>query len=576
MATALVAHSNSPWPIGNVQHWEDTGARLESAIATYLHSCLALEQCTSSTPSTGIDNLPARLDRRIEYFHTLMTQPLAQSLASVTRTRNKLVTSIYRIPPEVLGRIFELSINAGSDLSMKSAIAVTCHCLHRILSVCSVWRKVGIAHAPLWTLVPIVVLDNSRMISMKSANLSLERASRSNLRLAADIGNAFISELHAILVGCGPRFRFINLRSSSPATLQYILNPIMETAVPGSLVELSLCVDTPHLSERPHSHYLFQHDGPSRQAAFKSVLPNIRVLRFNNIHPRIGNAPLENLVELRIQEVGFGADTALRAFLKALATAPRLETLDILSVEAYEVVVLPASLHDFQLSLPCLQTVFLEDLPCNVLQTVLSVIKPGAHRTVLSITKASLTTQHQGGRLNLDIMALRTVFQPHHIDTLVLTELWLVEGHAGALRSLLNMSPALTTIYFDEQYLDHASLVALTRRSDVPESQLYLPNLRRIYISSCGIDDIGDQTTFKDMLSSHPLEELVLGGSFSEVGQIIEPGNASNGNPERVDIAGPDVRTISIKTWLQENVPKFKLLGRTEHFRFKSTNWQLW
>ncbi|CAE6500626.1 unnamed protein product [Rhizoctonia solani] len=575
MATALIAHNN-PWPIGNIQHWEETGAQLESALSAYLHSCLALEQSTSTVPSIRVDNLPARLDRRIEYFHTLMTQPLAQSLASVTRTRNKLVTSIYRIPPEVLGRIFDFAVNGSrSDLCMESAIADTCRCLHRILSVCSVWRKVGTAHAPLWTLVPIVVLNRLRIISMKSANLSLERAGRSNLRLAADIGDAFIipMEFYAKLAGHGPRFRSANLCSSSPSTLQFILDSILETAVPGSLTELSLCIDVPRLNERHDSHYLFQHGGPSKQTAFERVFTNLRVLRLSNVLPRMGNAPLENLVELRIQEVVFGADTNLRAFLKALTTASQLETLDMISVEAYEVVVLPVSLHDLQLSLPRLQTIFLEDLTYNVLRTVLSIVKPGAHRTVLSVSNLSLVTQRQGIRLDLDITALHNVFQLHNIDTLLLTELWCVHDRGFALRCLLSMLPTLTTIYLDEQYLDRASLVSLTRTPDIPET---FPRLRRIYISSCGIDDIGDQIAFKEMLSSHPLEEIVLGGSFSEVFEISEPGNGSNGDLEQVDIAGTDVRTISIKTWIQENVPKCKLLGQTEHFRFKWNEWQLW
>ncbi|CUA75578.1 hypothetical protein RSOLAG22IIIB_11848 [Rhizoctonia solani] len=168
MATALASHGVSSLLIGNVQHWEETGARLESAIAAYLHSCLALEQATLTAPPVGIDHLPARLNRRIEYFHTLMTQPVAQSLVSVARTRNKFVTPIYRMPSEILERIFDLAVkSAGHELPMKEATSASCLCLYRIVSVCSVWRKVGLSHPRLWTLVPLVYFNSSETITKK-------------------------------------------------------------------------------------------------------------------------------------------------------------------------------------------------------------------------------------------------------------------------------------------------------------------------------------------------------------------------------------------------------------------------
>ncbi|CAE6476364.1 hypothetical protein ACGC1H_007690 [Rhizoctonia solani] len=580
MATAIVSHGTTPWPIGNIQRWEESGAQLESAIAAYLHSCLALEQSTSTTPPIGIDNLPARLSRRIEYFHTLMTQPLAQSLASVARTRNKLVTSIYRIPSEVLERIFGFAVNgAGIDLPMRSATSASCLCLYRILSVCSVWRKVGLAHARLWTLVPLVDSNRSRIITVKSANFSLERAGRSELYLVADLGIEFglipWSSLTKILVENGPRFRTINLRSSSHFVLEHILDPILATTLPGSISDLSLSHD-PTIAGQPQptgTTRLLGFDIPSKQATFESVLSSLRVLRLDNILPRMGNLAFGGLVELRIQAISFETDLDLREFLRRLVSASCLQTLDIISVAANEAAAsLPPS-HEDLCSIPSLQTLFLDNLSSNVIHTVLSSIKSGTHRTILSVTNEIYIVQRPERRVHTGIFFLQNATQSHNIDTLIIGEGWFPFDSAESLHSLLSILPNITTIYFDEQHLDRASLVALTRRPDISEPQV---QLRRLYISCSGIDDIGDQTAFKNMLSSHPLEELVLGARLSEVAEIIEPGNASNGDLDSVEIIGPDVRTISIKTWLQENVPKLTLLEGTKRVQYKSSEWQLW
>ncbi|CAE6476370.1 unnamed protein product [Rhizoctonia solani] len=93
--------------------WEEARTRLENAISMYLDSCLGLEKSTSTVPLVGIDNTPACLtaNNQIECFHTRMVELLNQSHAALARTRNRLVTPIYRIPPEILGKIFEFAVD---------------------------------------------------------------------------------------------------------------------------------------------------------------------------------------------------------------------------------------------------------------------------------------------------------------------------------------------------------------------------------------------------------------------------------------------------------------------------------
>ncbi|KDN35194.1 hypothetical protein RSAG8_11769, partial [Rhizoctonia solani AG-8 WAC10335] len=225
-----------------------------------------------------------------------------------------------------------------------------------------------------------------------------------------------------------------------------------------------------------------------------------------------------------------------------------------------------------------LQTLFMEDLENEIIQTVLSVITPGTPRTVLSVTDRNWPRHLQGYSPPRNIQELRTALQiqPHNIDTPVFGKMWLPD-HGDVLCSLFAFLPALTTIYLDEQSLDRKMLVNLTRRPYIPHSEIDLPHLHRIYISRSTIY-IDAQTAFKNMLSNHLLEELVLGGSFSEIvhSKDSEPGSGVQSSYETHDIAGLDVRATPIKNWLRENVPKLTLLGSVEPVRFKSTEWLLW
>ncbi|CAE6437090.1 unnamed protein product [Rhizoctonia solani] len=578
MTSLVIPQTTTHWPAGGLQQWEEAGIRLESAVVAFLQSCMALEQAAMVHPLC-IDNLPFRLDRRIEHFHTLLTQSLAQSLASVTRTRNKLVTSIYRLPPEILGNIFELAISSTeNDLPMESAIIESCLCLYRILGVCSAWRKVGIAHAPLWTLVPVISHTIPAVApTEKSASLSLERAGGVGLRLVADVdslgqlGPSFREKL----VEDGARFRSVSLRSGYDGGLEGALDSLLDTIIPGSIAELSLAFESLDIREGLHEDsgpfYLFNYFSPHRRATFAQVLGSVRILRLKNIVPHMDSVSLGNLLELRIHGVAFGPDNILTDFLLALSTAPQLQTLDIISVTTCQMADLPASADSAPLSLPSLQTLFLENLLCNVLHTVLHSIKPGEQRVVLSLTHNALSTLSSIGYVGEgDFDAFITAIRPHPIDTLVLN-IMNPFGGSNRLRPLLSIMPSLTTIYFDHMSLDCEALVELTRISNPTHSQINIPQLRRVYISRTTIYSIKDQTPLKNMLSSHPLEELVLGGRFTGVLDITLLGTAPDAC---VDIACPDM--ITIKTWLQENIPKFKLLGCNEPFKFKPDEWPIW
>ncbi|KAG8706835.1 hypothetical protein FRC11_007923 [Ceratobasidium sp. 423] len=170
---------------------------------------------------------------------------------------------------------------------------------------------------------------------------------------------------------------------------------------------------------------------------------------------------------------------------------------------------------------------------------------------------------------------MRALFQPHDINTLVIGEWWRASDLIIALRPFLGTMPTLTTLYFEKQYIDHESLGMLTRGASFASSQINFPEFCRIYICWSIIEDIGNQARIKEMVSSHPLEELVIGGTLRENPEIVEAGSVSDVNAVEagLDIAGSDLRVIPIRNWLQKTLPEFTLLEREQCVRFKSSEW---
>ncbi|CAE6537829.1 unnamed protein product [Rhizoctonia solani] len=565
----------------SIVQWENAGTQLENAITNYLSSCLQLEK-DYFAPLVGTENTQARLDSRIEHFHTLFTQPLAQSLASVTRTRNKLATSIYRLPPEILAKIFEYAVHAFiRNRHLRYAIIDSRRCLHRLLGVSSVWREIGLAHVPLWTLVPLVCFEHSNpsRITTQSAELSLERAGQSGLRLALDARDYPLEGLYIMdkLVEHGHRFSSVHLRTSSLYALEYALGPIAQMAASESIHEISLCHDD-YFTSLPRPTCVFAPRLPSNQASYERMIASARLLRLNNVILRMDDVhtSFSNLVELRIQAVRFQSEVSLKESLRRLISAPHLQTLDIISVEVHALTSAPTT-DSAPFSLPNLQTLFIQGLLCNVLQLVLSIIEPGLHRTVISVSNDMLIPpiQEPDDDIDAGIYSLQSAIHPHKVDTLVLAGYWDERGSAGVLRSFISKLPHLTTMYLYDQNLDRETLAALTRPLNDTDTHLDFPNLRRIYISNCTIDDIGNLSAFRNMLASHPLEELVLGGIFREVDLSGQEWSSSE-DIEHVNIAGSDMRAAPIINWLREAIPSFTLLGPSQYFKFRWTEWQLW
>ncbi|CEL62876.1 hypothetical protein RSOLAG1IB_10544 [Rhizoctonia solani AG-1 IB] len=505
-------------PTESIQHWEEVGTELENAITAYQSACLALEQSALTGPLADAESLPVSLGRRLELFNKLIKHPADESLASISRGRNKLVLPCHQIHPEVLTRIFEFVVQAEVRSEAASIYKFTKSMwasLYRIIGVCSFWRKIALGHKFLWEFVPLIYYDSSQCLTEMSLDRSLKYAGEANLVLAADITGLHSAHLpsEAKLVANGARFRLLAIKASSLSVMESVLQAALIRAVPGSISELELCLE-PHLPDQPQNlgtHTLFHSGAPFVRAHLEEVLGFVQSFRLSNVIFPIIDHLFYSVVQLQIHKVVFKTDATLREFMWTLSTANNLQVLDIVSVTAFEQDLEPPLTHDIYFSLPCLQTLYLEDLSLNVLRTVLRAIQPGSYHIALSITDRSFFAIRPNGEFPMSLASFRNTIVSHAISVLELGESF-SQTSRGALQYLLSSMPDIIAISLDKQVLDRESLLALTRPQGIPTFSIF-PNLRSLYISRTSIDDV-DDTAFKNMVSSHSLIELVLIGDF--------------------------------------------------------------
>ncbi|KAF8729286.1 hypothetical protein RHS02_07875, partial [Rhizoctonia solani] len=415
-----------------------------------------------------------------------MNDPLGPSFISPDHGSDQATNFINRMPIEIIGKIFELAITGSSaGLSMRRAIEETCLCLYNIAGVCRGWRAAVLAQTSLWNLIPIICYRGRHrtFITMRSAALAIERAECSNMRLAADIGlfrpagSPVLEQLFRIK----PRIHYVNLRTSGYFNLEEILNPIIEIAGIDAITELSLCFEPSavFMSERPDS------------------LGSVKVLRLKNVIFRAPNASLGILRELRLQDIMFDNSIALMETLKPLSTASRLERLDFIKIEVNDVNS-HTPIPDISILLPNLRTLNIEDMSYE------------ATHTVLCCQLGINIDSDKQNQCNI----LEQAIQPHGHSTLVIR----TEGNdieSRALHELLHRLPSLTRVQIHTTSLSLALCSALTQHPDPADLATGFPQFSQIYLNSESIHNIHEwQDSFVQMLSSHPLEEVILGGAL--------------------------------------------------------------
>ncbi|CAE7227110.1 unnamed protein product [Rhizoctonia solani] len=548
-----------------IQDWENAGASLAAAICRFFELSTRLEyQCTTTDPT--FSSLITRIDSTLSSFQTTLNSQLTQARVALAKTQNRLArtSSILKLPEEVLNYIFLYFVydprkESPTSRSVDFDVQLIYKRVHVLIGVCASWRNIVISCGPLWCLVPILdpIFGRPCVLSTK---LSLERA-----------GN---QPLH--LVVYKPQYRrpeylqALKPRSSQVETINMCLNWEEAHGAYNSLKQL-LNNDTRSLvklSLRHEGHGFVSLPANSPSNPFTDLRPHIHatikslsVLRVSNITVAWeGVLFSRNLTEFWLGNVGLSRVTTLGLF-PALASAPALRHLTIVSTQA--------TLHDLEdrdivagtITLPKLRTMYLESLPYNFLDLLLTVIAPGSYQLTLRpriniyINYPSETLVGENDICNL--------LRKRPVHKLILSEdeheFWELES---GLHTVLESIPALKVLILRYYRINSNSLKALVQtqgHSAFPKLEVLEAHVSTFYVP---FDDLKED--FAHMLEHHPIRRMVIGGKV--------PLEADSG---LVDETPLDETNDTIR-WLKTRIPQFCVAGDEDDVSALAEGWQLW
>ncbi|KAH7326786.1 hypothetical protein B0J17DRAFT_680673 [Rhizoctonia solani] len=573
--------NNLPCPA--IKRWEEFSISLVTSTKDYMNHCFNLGT-ESLCQGAKAEDLAARIDANVENAHAAISRQLTESRAALLRTRNKLVSPFSRFPKEVASEIFLNVVydysneKAPEPLSADEEVKLIYHHLCKLLGVCSAWRELMVSTGLLWLVIPLVETSSGKQLPFE---LALERAGRTKQHLAGIINTrspALRDTLLEVLEKHGDRFYHINLSAVEVQVIEQATRRLLQHDVPLSLSKLSIrtndhavhrmAVDSDHIT------YLFHPDSLDT-AAFAKLVGTLSALCICGTYIHWNTITFSSqLVDLCISNIALGDDSALHQLLYALNSAAGLRDLKIISLYTSRD---PETTFDPKrfpmVTLPNLQSLHLQGLYVNTLEVVLSKIAPGSHRLTLYLGSKSLRTnlrgiQQQNDPNLVDISPLRAILKPIHVDTLMLSTHWEGAWLSGSMfRTLFRAMPTLKTLKMDGWIFDKHdswSLKHLARSKDAPEDpeDSLPPALENLHFSNAVIYDL---ETFRELVSSHPLQRVVLGGrramAFLNVNIQFQP---LQENSEPIQ-------------WLRGKIPDVRLVSfRHRLLEFYEGQWRLW
>ncbi|CAE6507590.1 unnamed protein product, partial [Rhizoctonia solani] len=554
--------------------WESVSTQFENVLTAYHGACTLVDSCAVERLFDAGDIL-FRLEREIDSLGNRLMQQFSGSRSHLTRARNKLATSVYHLPDEILANIFFKFINdfdPGKVQSVEQGIRSTYRRLYTLICVCADWRKLGLSHGAFWSLIPVPYNQSS----YNMAKLSLERASGAGLYLAGTIYHAD-STLLDFMAKHQPRFCAVNLSGKNSRPLCEIVASLLKHSVPGHLTGLSIQYqphDSDPWSPHPPMHcYAEELFSPSsyEDAQIKEFVGSLLTLRLGGFKLDWRNMRFSRLVELRIQEVQLDDISMAENILLAAASSPTLRSLEFISVTIDD---RPLRLprpdwnSRFTVSLSHLQSLRLQDLYKGLLRFILWSILPGSYKVILTYTIYDCISRDSPIDASLDPVELPSL----NIHTLILANVY-----ADLLHFFLKSMPTLKRFYirtYPELYGFRKILQALVRPigTKPDDDNANFAKLNVLYISGTSIDIFGsDLAIFKDAITSHDIQELGMGGPLNSY--ALDGSNSLTNDPN------DDDNTASVKEWLRDTVPKVRYMETWEEFpelAFRRASWQLW
>ncbi|KAG8701546.1 hypothetical protein FRC11_012074, partial [Ceratobasidium sp. 423] len=417
---------------------------------------------------------------------------------------------------EILSEIFMHAVYGYNDVlehrpRMEIRVREIYRWLHNLLGVCSTWRNVAMNRQAFWSIIPVVdPEDGFGGARCYSTKVSLQRAGDQGLHLAIsgrERGVDFLNQRLGALKGNFHRFRTINISLESLRDVFSVLTNLLEESTPEKISHLSLSRWHQFGTSNPHSPQDY-FNGASCHVLpqFNRLIASLSALRISNVPLHWGYIPFSNrLVELWVHNIRLSGVSEFNSFMNALSSASQLRCLILCGLKAF---LNQGTRASRQISLPKLQSLYLESLHLNILVLILSLLSPGSYHSTLCIWEG--TFRNLIGVSETEDVGLENVcnaLEPFPIHKLILGA---IETTGTRLHRLLASMHALKTLILNFFQLNEELLQALCPPR-VPNTNF--PKLHTIEFRAATL--LNDGEGFKAIVASHPIRSLVLGGDIA-------------------------------------------------------------
>ncbi|CAE6450944.1 unnamed protein product [Rhizoctonia solani] len=535
------------------KRWEDARDLLESSMRDYLHSCVYLENSLGPrNRHIGTADIISRIESSLDLQYQ-MSQQLIQSIATLSRTRNRFSSSIWVLPEDVLSQIFLHVVYSPEikALPMEQCVSTLYRNLHSLLGVCSNWRNIAISQVVLWELLPA----SEKSIKPESIDLSVKRSGGRGLNLALRLARPSFGTAPRVLKtveDSASRLRVINIEVDYWREIKSVMERILRGDVPSQLSGLSIRhVQFQANTTRRRTPYVIE-PRSSIYSKFTVLVKSLSTLRLDLFQLKWESTTFsDRLVELVVHRVKLGeSDSSIASFVSAISSARELRDLQIIAVKIGCDQIDTTSPRVFpKFVLSKLRSLLLQDLSFSVLEFLLMAIAPGSYCTALGLTKDIVKDINPiSTPNNTNIESLIGLLEFVKIDRLLLTDgCWLnnswLEG--SKLRNLLESVSGLKELIingftFDARFCNDVfppqNIGARHNKNDFPSLELLTLTQAKI----------PDEHGFKRLLTNISTQKLILGGrtQVEEVTEEIKEGSAIagwlNSNISVVRFVDPD------------------------------------
>ncbi|QRW26511.1 F-box-like protein [Rhizoctonia solani] len=532
----------------------------------------------------------------------------------------EILSEIFRI------FVFDPSLDATIPLDMEASVRLIYSRLGTLCTVSSTWRDILNARGRFWSVIPMIEVRSTDPITrLEPYERSFHNARDAPLHLAATIDHHTYKDTLKAISEHGLRLRtanfminYINLklaRGFIKKLMRYNIGVFSELSIMHYYVPyVAPCDNSDYDGYNDYNNYepepglpteddfIFPHDSPEH-TSFAQFLGSLTAFRISNVLFHWDNIAFSSrLVELRMQEVNLGYDDAIILFLKALSSASQLRDLKIIAVDTFHKPSITTRVDTHSITFPNLQRLLVKELYFNTFQIIVSMISP-LHPLVLSfnykITRINKLDDDdvininpnfledaeadiQNADMNIannnngptDPMELWDALGPIQVETLRLPGTF-TNDLPPQIRKAMRAMPGLLTLEVEnvdftaspDEHGRHCHSDALNRSNkfesdpEDPEGKPF-PALEKLRLTRVIVDD---STAFREMVTSHPLRELVIGGRI----RLSDSHGTNSLQPIHED--------SDLVRWLRGVVPDVRVVDSDYRLPgFYDDVWQLW